>query len=139
MNGLDSTTGQTLETVMRFAAARQAILAHDIANSSTPGFRAVDVPVDAFQRSLSEAVDAAREGRTDGLQPEHTEGVRFEGDRVVLEPRPRGENILFHDRTDADADRILADLAENTLAFRAAAELYRHRTALILSAIRERP
>lgn len=139
MSGLENTTGQALETVLRFASARQALLAHDLANISTPGFRAVDVPVDAFQRSLSEAIEAAREGRTQGLQPDDTDGVRFERDRVVLEPRPRSENILFHDRTDADADRILADLAENTLAFRAAAELHRHRTALILTAIRERP
>lgn len=139
MNGLDTTTGQTLETMMRFAAARQALLAHDIANMSTPGFRAVDVPVDAFQRSLADAVDAAREGRSDGLRLEDTDTVRFEGDRVTLEPKPRSENILFHDRTDADGDRILADLAENTLAFRAAAELYRHRTSLLLTAIRERP
>lgn len=139
MSGLETTTSQSLEAVLRFTSARQSLLAHDLANLSTPGFRPLDVDVHAFQRSLADAIEATREGRAPALRPEDADGVRFEGDRVVLEPRPREENILFHDRTDADADRILADLAENTLAFRAAAELHRHRTALILSAIRERP
>lgn len=143
MSGLETTTSHALETVMRFASARQTLLAHDLANLSTPGFRPIDVPVEEFQRTLSEAIDRAREqGPAAGagsLQIEDADGVRFEGDRVLLEPRPRSENLLFHDRTDADGDRLLADLAENVLAFRAAAELYRHRMGVILSAIRERP
>jgi len=139
MSFLDSTAGQTLETLMRFASARQTLLAHDLANLSTPGFRPVDVPVESFQHSLRDAIDAVREGRAAELKPQDTDGVRFDGRTPVLEPRPRSENILFHDRTDADSDRLLADLAENTLAFRAAAELYRFRMAQVLSAIRERP
>lgn len=139
MDMLDSTTSRTLESLMRFSSARQALLAHNLANLSTPGFRPVDVPVEEFQRSLRDAIDAVREGRSSTLAPQDTQGVRFEGGEVVLEPRPRGENLLFHDRTDADSDRLLADLAENTLAFRAAAELYRYRVGQILSAIRERP
>lgn len=139
MSFLESTASQTLETLMRFASARQQLLAHNLANLSTPGFRPVDAPVEEFRRSLQEAVDAVREGRHRELVPQDADGIRFEGRRPVVEPRPRGQNILFHDRTDADGDRLLADLAENTLAFRAAAELYRHRVAQILAAIRERP
>jgi len=139
MDALETTTSRTLELVMRFASARQTLLSHDLANLSTPGFRPVDVPVGDFKRALADAIDAARDGRTPTLRFEAIEGVRLEGDQVVLEPRPREENILFHDRTDADGDRLLADLAENTLAFRAAAELHRHRSSQILSAIRERP
>ncbi|MBX3355956.1 MAG: hypothetical protein KF724_09690 [Phycisphaeraceae bacterium] len=138
MDPLETTTSRTLETVMRFAAARQRVLAHDLANLSTPGFRPVDVSVDAFQESLRDAIDRARQGAAP-FAPQDSETVRFVGQEVVLKPRPRSENILFHDRTDADGDRLLSDLAENVLAFRAAAELHRHRTAQILSAIRERP
>ncbi len=139
MSMLDSSTNRTLETLMRFTAARQTLLSHDLANLSTPGFRPVDVPVEEFQRSLRDAIDAVREGLTPELRLQDCDGVRFEDGRPVLEPRPRDENILFHDRTDADSDRLLADLAENTLAFRAAAELYRFRVGQLLSAIRERP
>lgn len=139
MGMVESTTDRTLETLMRFSARRQTLLAHDLANLSTPGFRPVDVPVEGFQRSLRDAIDAVREGRTETLRLEDGEGVRFENGQVVLDPQPRGDNILFHDRTDADSDRLLADMAENTLAFRTAAELYRYRVAQILSAIRERP
>jgi flagellar basal body rod protein FlgF len=53
-----------LEATMRFAAQRQRLIAHNIANLSTPDFRPLDVSVPAFQKSLREAVEARRAGRT---------------------------------------------------------------------------
>src|SRR5688572_5947550 len=51
---------RVLEASLRFAAQRQRLIAHNIANLSTPDFRPLDVSVPAFQRTLREAVEARR-------------------------------------------------------------------------------
>lgn len=52
----DSTTLPLLQKVASFAERRHEILAGNIANISTPDYRTRDLPVDAFQQALKEAV-----------------------------------------------------------------------------------
>jgi flagellar basal body rod protein FlgB len=52
-----------LEQVLRFAGARQRLLAHNIANIDTPDFRPVDVSPSAFREELARAVRTRREQR----------------------------------------------------------------------------
>lgn len=130
-----------LERVLQFAGARHRLLAHNIANLDTPGFRPGDVSVDGFQEALGEAIDLRR----GGWQPLGTPlpdidapGVETRGDRLELHPEALGANILFHDRNDRDLERTMQSLAENFMTFRLAADLLRSRFELINTAIRER-
>lgn len=130
-----------LERMVQFAGQRHRLIVNNIANFSTPGYRAVDVSVEAFQAQLGDAIDArrARHGATGGeLNLRDSRTVRFTSTGIELNPEPIGRNILFHDRNDRDLERTMQDLAENFMSFRLAAELLRSRMALINTAIRER-
>jgi flagellar basal-body rod protein FlgB len=113
-----------LERLARFAGARHRLIANNIANIDTPGYRPVDLSVSDFQAQLAEAVDGRRAGRP--------------APSWELEPRPTAANILFHDGNDRDLERTMQDLVENFLTFRTATELMRSRFDLIRTAIRER-
>ncbi len=130
-----------LERMVQFAGQRHRLIVNNIANFSTPGYRAVDVSVEAFQAQLGEAVDARRKhhgARGGELELRDSSMIKYDSIGITLRPEPIGRNILFHDRNDRDLERTMQDLAENFMTFRLAAELLHSRMALINLAIRER-
>lgn len=131
-----------LEASMRFAAQRQKLIAHNIANFSTPDFRPLDVSVPAFQQALRQAVRARRQstgGEHGELPLKDTSEVQFGRDGSLrLTPRTPSGNILFHDRNNRDFERTMQDLVENTAAFRVASDLLRSRYQLLNAAVAER-
>jgi len=132
----DSGAIPALERMVQFAAGRQELIANNIANASTPGFRPADVSVADFQRQLGEAIDARRSG--DGFAPESSREVTFLDDGVALTPRPIGDNLLFHDGNARNLEHRMQDLSENFLAFRFATTMLRNHFGLLNTAIRGR-
>lgn len=130
-----------LSRMLQFAAQRQKLLAHNIANMETPDFRPVDVSVAGFQQSLGKAVDARRES-TGGMQGDlpaiDTPEVTAAGGTVTLHPRTPSGNVLYHDRNNRDLERMMQDLAENSLAYKATVDLTRRENDLLRSAIAQR-
>jgi flagellar basal-body rod protein FlgB len=64
LNGLtNSGSIPALERLMQFSSARHRLIAHNVANLSTPGFRPVDVSPEEFQQQLASAVQARRNAR----------------------------------------------------------------------------
>ncbi len=130
-----------LEKMVQFAGQRHRLIVNNIANFSTPGYRAMDVSVEAFNAQLGDAIDARRmrHGNTGGeLNLRDSRSVQITSTGIDLNPEPIGRNILFHDRNDRDLERTMQDLAENFMTFRLATDLLRSRMALINTAIRER-
>lgn len=150
----------TLGAMMRFAAARQKILAHNIANIDTPDFRPMDVSVTQFQQQLREAIDKRREAvaqpalergvDTPSVLPSgidssplilgSTDEVRERADgSLELTPKEASSNIAYHDRNNRDPERMMQALAENQIAFRMAADLMRRHSEILRMAITQRP
>lgn len=138
--GLTNSEGiDVLERLTQFAAQRHRIIANNVANLSTPGFRPVDVDPRQFQAQLAQAVDARREGSpAANLALESSSQVEVDRHGLTLRPEPIAEGILFHDGSDHDVERIMQDLVENFMTFRMAAQLLRSRFDLLETAIRER-
>ena len=128
-----------LERAMQFAARRQELIAHNIANISTPKYQHVDVSVEAFQRSMGEALDRRRAGgNRAAFELESTREVRV-GDRgLELTPRTGSGGVLFHDRNNRDLERLMQAMVENLTVFRVASDLLKSRMDLLNQAIRER-
>ena len=59
-----STTIPIMEQVVGFTEARQNVLAGNIANLDTPGYKVRDLSVEDFQNRLKQAVNARRHGAT---------------------------------------------------------------------------
>ena len=129
-----------LELAMRYAARRQDLIAHNIANLDTPEFIAKDVRPAEFQRVLGEAIDRRRAARGAGeLEWDETREMRTGPDGgLSLEPRTPAGGVLFHDRGSRDLERMMQDLAENAGMFRVASEMLRGRVGSLRNAIAER-
>lgn len=132
----------TLELSMRFAAQRQRLVAHNIANIDTPDFRPFDASPRGFQDTLREAIDDRR-ARTGGLHGElrfkPTSELELDGaGELRINPRTPSTGVLFHDRNNRDVERLMQALAETTGAFRAASDLYRAHVNILNTAISER-
>lgn len=130
-----------LEATMQFAARRHTLIAHNIANLSTPNFQPVDVRPSEFQAALGDAIDRRRDqfgGDRGALNLRDTRSIHFDRDRgVQLHPKPAGRNILFHDRNNRDLERLMQDLVENTGVYRTASELMRRQFNLLEGAMRD--
>ncbi len=131
-----------LEAMMRFAGARQRVIAGNIANFSTPNYRMRDLSVSGFQAALREAVHARRQkgggaegeldiSSTDEVTPGPQGTLRFN-------PSTPDRGYLFHDRNNRDLERAAQDLVENATAYRISADLLRSRYEVLRSAISER-
>lgn len=137
-----------LELSMQFAARRQTLIAHNIANAGTPGFQTVDVDPGGFQRALGEAIDRGRAGgkseipagwSTGVLAWRDTREVQVDGaGRLRLSPRTASGNVLRQDRNESDVERLMQSLAENVAAFRVSSDLLRSRYAILNVAISQR-
>lgn len=132
-----------LEMMMRFAGARQRLIASNIANIDTPGYRQRDLDVGTFQRTLGEAIDQRRTaggGQQGELHwRENGQMRRGRSGEVRFTAEEPGRGVLFHDRNDRDLERLMQDLVENAGAYRTAAELLRNQTDMVRAAIREAP
>ncbi len=138
---LNSEALPSLERTVQFAARRQELIAHNIANLSTPNFQPRDVSPADFQRSLGAAIDRRREkfGASRGpLEFEGNREVRVEGEGLRLEPRQDSGNVLFHDRNNRDLERTMQSMVENLAVYRFATDMLRSRMELLNTAIRER-
>jgi flagellar basal-body rod protein FlgB len=133
----------SLEMTMRFAGARQRLLAHNIANIQTPNFVARDVSPRAFQKVLAEAVDGRRErtagafGRLD-WRPTREIEPGAEPHALRLNALAPHGGVLGHDRNAADLERLMQDMVENASAYRVASDLYRAHKGTVMTAIAQR-
>lgn len=130
-----------LERLVQFTGARHQVIADNIANLSTPYHRPRDLSVERFQKTLRKAVDQRRGTATpvDGELPlTSTREFRFHKNGTEFHAETLDENILFHDRNNRDLERIMQDLAENTLAHNAGLQMLKSEFDLLKMAISER-
>lgn len=107
-----------LVKTLAFNEARLDVIAENIANSNTPGYRTKRLDAGAFQRSLRRALDARGGDPNKPFVIDSNREVRTDAHgylRVTPTEHPV-ENILFHDGTNMSLERQMADLAETSMA-----------------------
>jgi flagellar basal-body rod protein FlgB len=135
---LGSTNLPALERSLQYMAARQKLLAGNIANIETPGYRPTEVAPAAFQQALRDALDQERVDKQGGLAFDESAPVAFSESGTELKPQVLAENIMFHDGNDRSVERLMQKMQENVYSFRVASQLFRNQFDLINTAIRER-
>ena len=112
-----------LEQLVQFAGKRHRVIAHNIANLTTPGYRTRQLDVSAFQAALREASDR-RSPSDKAFRLDATAEFRLDdaGFLNVTPSRGPAENLLFQDGTNARIERQMAMLAENAMMNQFAAE-----------------
>ena len=117
-----------LAQTVRFHAARHKLLAENIANASTPGYRTKDLSVDAFRQMLRDRVELK------SVAPPGT--VTFDDVAAEVERPSRG--LLFHDGNNRSMEQLVTDSAKNAIFHNLMTELLRKQFDGIESALRER-
>jgi flagellar basal-body rod protein FlgB len=125
---LDDGNAPLLEQMLRFTDARHKLLAENIVNVSTPGYRQKDLSVEKFQRLLADRVET-RDRSPRGA-------VSFDDIGVDVEQPSRG--ILFHDGNNRTMDQLMSDEAKNAIMHNMIIELLRKQFSQLENALKER-
>jgi flagellar basal-body rod protein FlgB len=129
-----STTIPALSEVMHFAQARQTVLAGNIANVNTPGYRLRDLSPTVFQEELKVALAQGRQrarGNSPGLLEKDPGGP-------LRQVRASLENLVYHDDTNIDLEKQVAEMTKNHLLHNFALTVMTDQFQLLQTAISER-
>src|SRR5205814_8023256 len=135
LSGLfNSTTIPALGEVLNFAQARHTVLAGNIANVNTPGYRLRDLSQSEFQQRLKEAI-AATQRSAEPLSP----GLAYsEPGDPMRQVRSSLENIVYHDDTNIDLEKQVAEMTKKHLLHNFALTVMTDQFQLLQTAISER-
>ncbi|MFQ5461715.1 MAG: flagellar basal body rod protein FlgB [Phycisphaerae bacterium] len=112
-----------LISTLTFNEARLAVISENIANATTPGYRAKQLDPYAFQASLRKALDERR-GPGDAWVVEGPQAKTMPSGHLDVTPSLKPvDNALFHDGTNISLEREMADLAETAMTHELASEL----------------
>ena len=118
-----------LEQTLRFTSARHKLIAQNVVNISTPGYKQRDLSVDKFQQLLAERADQASVSAPGSVSFDDIGGDAGDTHR----------GILFHDGQTRSMEQLMSDQAKNALMHNLAIELLRDQFQLMQSALRGQP
>lgn len=116
---------QKLEEVIRFAALRHKVLASNVANAETPGYRAKDV---RFPEEMKNQLVVMT--RTDNLHLGNGLSAASGGRVIPVERSPWG------DGNNVALDMELAQMTENALLYEAAVRLLSKKLTMYKNAVK---
>jgi flagellar basal-body rod protein FlgB len=123
-----------LEQVVQFTQARHGVLAGNIANLDTPGYRTQDLSPKEFEQQLKSALES-RSSASSMVSP----GQDISIDQARLnEVSENLESILYHDDSNVGLEQQVAEIAKNQAQHNLAIAIMRQQFSLLESAIRER-
>ena len=133
--------GPALISTLAFNQARLKVIAENVANANTPGYRAKSLDPRSFQTALRKALNTRGRDPNKPFIIAGTGQVKTDASgllRVTPSETPAG-NVLFHDGTNMSIEREMADLAETGMTQELAGTLLRGRFDALRKAIRGTP
>jgi flagellar basal-body rod protein FlgB len=127
-----------LEQVVNFSQARHNVLAGNIANLDTPGYRTRDMSPDEFRSRLKEAVEQSRGASS---EPAGTVSSGFDpqpADNPFRVVKDSLNSILRHDDGNVSMEQQIAELSKNQMQHNLAVNLLASQFRLLQAAISER-
>lgn len=122
-----------LEQVVNFSQARHAVLAGNIANFDTPGYRVRDLSPERFQSRLTDALK-----RRDAQGPVSPGELNVFPSRQLKHVSQDMEGLLFHDDSNGALEQQVAALAKNQQQHNLAIAVMTNQFRLLQAAITER-
>jgi len=141
----DSSALPVLEQVVNFSQARHNVLAGNIANLDTPGYRTRDISPEQFRSQLKEAIEQSRRPTADDPN------VIVDGSNSVnsvFDPEPAKNpfrvvkeslnSILRHDDANVSMEQQIAELSKNQMQHNLAVNILASQFRLLQAAVSER-
>lgn len=132
----NANTTPVLEQVVNFAQKRHSILATNIANQRVPGYKGRDLNVDRFQEVLAEAIE--RKNNPNAPLSSGSGLVKTKPGDPMREVRDSLNGILFHDDSNLDIEKQVAELSKNQTMHNMALTILEDQFNLLNVAISER-
>jgi len=132
-NLFSSTTIPALGEVLNFAQARHTVLAGNITNVNTPGYRLRDLSETAFQQKLKEALASSKQS-DEPISP----GLASQPGDEMRNVRATLENLIYHDDTNIDLEKQTAEITKNQFLHNFALTVMTDQMSLLQNAISER-
>ncbi len=132
----DNTTIPVLQEVVSFAQARHNVLAGNIANVDTPGYRVRDLSVETFQERLKDAIESRHYERHEVLSPGSTQASQ-PGDEM-RHVRESLKSIEFLDGSDVGIEQQVTEIAKNQFLHNLSVSIMSSQFRLLQTAISER-
>jgi len=126
-----NTTVSALQETAIFAQRRHELLAGNIANLDTPGYRSRDLDQADFQNALAESIQHAHGRANERIGATTRDDIR-------RGPRDASEQVVFHDGSDVSMERQVTEIAKNQHLHGLAITTMRSQFALLRAAITER-
>jgi flagellar basal-body rod protein FlgB len=126
---MNQSSAPVLEKMLQFTAARHKIIAENVVNISTPGYRQKDLSLEKFQEMMG-----ARIEQRDSGGPGTTS---FDDISAELEEPERG--MLFHDGSTRSMEQLMSDQAKNALMHNFIIELLKKQYSTMELALKDRP
>jgi flagellar basal-body rod protein FlgB len=142
----ESTAIPVLEQVVNFAQARHHVLAGNIANLDTPGYRVRDLSVEDFQARLRAAIEARHQPclATPPGQPISPGDIPYldspapGSDRLMGEVAKDPKTILYHDQSNVGIEYQVTEMVKNQMQHNLALTIMARQFRLLEAAISER-
>ena len=125
---MNQSNGPLIERVLQFSAARHKLIAENMANVDTPGYRQKDLDEGQFFSMLRDRAAAKR------TAPPGT--TLFNDISLDVDHPTRG--ILYHDRNNRSMEQLASDQAKNGLLYTMAIELLKKQFNSMQQALKER-
>ncbi len=113
------------------ASLRQQVIANNVANINTPGYKAQDV---SFEDEFKQALDNTDEPQLKQTDPRHLPGVNPLSS-VGINIQTLGGTSMRNDGNNVDIDDEMSKLAENNIRYNAMAQLMGTRFKMLNYAI----
>lgn len=134
MSKIFDVTSQALEKSLDYRLQRHNVTSANIANAETPNYHA---KVLDFEEALSRAIDLEGLGATHSPHQDHIALGRGSIGRSRVDVYDNPDVNLTNDKNTVDVEKEMANLAENTILYKAAIELINKKLAQTRYAITE--
>ncbi len=137
----ESSTIPLLEQVVNFTQSRHGVLAGNIANIDTPGYKTRDLSVENFQARLQDAIAAKRqasESPTYALNAQLAGRPTGSGTENWERVREASKDILFHDNHDVSLETQVTEISKNQAQHNLALTIMNAQFRLLRAAVTER-
>jgi flagellar basal-body rod protein FlgB len=136
-----------LEQVVNFTEARHGVLAGNIANLDTPGYRSRDLSTEEFQAQLKEAIESRRKpvysspgmyAASPTSQSIEAYGASDRIDDKLAHVAENAKGMLRHDDNNTSLEEQISEIAKNQAQHNLALSLMTAQFRLLRAAITER-
>ena len=131
---INSTTIPILQEVIGFAQARHGILAGNVANMDTPGYRVRDLSLETFQARLKEAIQTRHEQK----QPISPGIVTNRPDDAMRRVHESLKSIEFHDGSNVGMEQQVIAATKNQFMHNVAIAIMTSQFRTLQAAVSER-